>query len=184
MEQLKLRYYGDPVLRKKGALIEQFDDQLRELANAMIEKCHELNGLGLAAPQVGKSLALFITNCPVPGPDDKWIPGQVRVFINPKILEVSEEKDTREEGCLSIPNLYEAVERPIAVRVKYQDLDGKELIEEYSGLEARCIMHENDHVNGVLYIDRIKGKRRKLLNPILDAIKMKYSSENFDNPPP
>lgn len=171
---LPLAYYGNPILRKKGARVEGIDDALRKLINDMVDTMNKYDGVGIAAPQVNHSLALFVTNAPKEGPDDTWLQGEVRVFINPKILEVNDELNIHSEGCLSIPKLYLDIERPTRVKVEYTNVNGERLTQEFSGYEARVILHENDHINGVLFIDRIKGKIRKEIEPKLRLIKDKH----------
>lgn len=172
--KLPIAYYGEPVLRKKAARVEQINEEIKQLVFDMIETMKDLNGLGLAAPQVHKSLAIFIIDVPLPGPDDTWIPGEVRVFINPKVYDHSKETWVMSEGCLSIPKIYEDVVRPTTVTVEAMDLDGKTFVETFTELQARAILHENDHINGILFIDRIHGEKRKKLEPMLRAIKQKY----------
>ncbi|CCB85881.1 peptide deformylase [Parachlamydia acanthamoebae UV-7] len=173
--QLPLAFYGDPILRKKCARVEQIDSQLKQLVNDMVETLEAHRGIGLAAPQVHHELNLFITKVPIRYKNGKEDSGNLHVFVNPKILAYSEEKNRYTEGCLSIPNVYAPVERPLSITVQYTDLDGKTCVEDFSGLEARCILHENDHINGVLFIDRIKkGNERKQLDPLLKQIKKKY----------
>ncbi|NGX42644.1 MAG: Peptide deformylase [Chlamydiae bacterium] len=172
--KLPLAYYGDPMLRKKGVAVEVIDDEIRQLVRDMVDTMIEHNGIGLAAPQVHRSLDIFITAAPNKQPDGSWKPGELRVFINTKILFVSEEKESTSEGCLSIPTLYAEVVRPVKIRIHATDLDGNEFEEEFSGLEARDILHENDHVNGVLFVDRIQGKERKEIEPKLREIKKTY----------
>ncbi|MBS4169167.1 peptide deformylase [Parachlamydia sp. AcF125] len=173
--QLPLAYYGDPILRKKCARIEQIDHQLKQLVSDMEETLEAHRGIGLAAPQVHHALNLFITKVPLKNTYEEEIPAKLRVFINPKILAYSQEKNICAEGCLSIPNLYAPVARPISISLQYTDLEGKIWIEEFKELEARCILHENDHINGVLFIDRVKkGNERKLLDPLLKQIKKQY----------
>lgn len=175
--KLPIAYYGNPILRKKCKEIEAVNDEIRQLVQDMIETLIEHNGIGLAAPQVNHSLRLFITAVPIEQPDGKWLPGKLRVFINPKILWVSESLEFHSEGCLSIPKLYAEVERPVKVKIQATDLDGNLFEEEFAGLEGRCILHENDHINGVLYIDRIHKKERKKLEPALQEIKKKLNSK-------
>lgn len=174
----RLAYYNDPVLRKKGVKVEEITDDIRQLVQDMTDTMRNNNGIGLAAQQVNLALNLFITEAPIPVPVDdrhvRWEPGKLRVFINPKILKHSEEQWSYEEGCLSIPKLYRAIPRPIAVLVHATDLDGNEFEEEFTWLEARTIMHENDHINGVLFIDRLHGKARREVEPLLNDIKKKY----------
>ncbi len=172
--KLPLAYYGDPVLRKKTTRINAINDELRQLVADMIETMHAANGIGIAAPQVHHSLSLFIICVPTEGPDDTWIPGKLYVFLNPKIISVSEELWEHVEGCLSIPKLYGKVTRPLKVKVEYTDLEGNRLTEDFSGLEGSAVMHENDHINGVLFIDRMKGKERQEIEPLLREIKKKY----------
>lgn len=173
---LPLAYYGNPILRKKGARVEGIDDKLRQLVNDMVETMMKYDGVGIAAPQVHQSLLLFVTNAPKEGPNDSWLPGVLRVFLNPKILSVSEETNIWSEGCLSLPKLYLDIERPIRVKVEYTTMDGERRTDDFSGYEARVILHENDHINGVLFIDRLKGKARKEIEPHLRLIKMKHES--------
>lgn len=178
--KLPIIYYGNPILRKKCARVDAITDEIRQLVADMIETMRAAdNGIGLAAPQVGRSLAIFVTEVPVPvkaeGEQEvRWLPGKVRVFINPKLINHSEEQWDRGEGCLSIPKVYGEVIRPVKVTVSATDLDGNEFQEEFSWLEARAIMHENDHINGILFIDRMHGKKRKELEPALNAVKKKY----------
>lgn len=173
--KLELAYYGDPVLRKKATRIEGIDDDLRQLVQDMIETMEAFNGVGLAAPQVSRPIAIFLAKIDILGPDGKWTPGHLRVCINPKILRVSEEEWEWSDGCLSIPNLWRNITRPIAIDVEYTNLEGERIQESLFGSEAWCFMHENDHLNGVLWIDRLKGKARQEIEPFLREIKQKYS---------
>lgn len=172
--QLPLAYYGDPILRKKCRRIEQIDDKLKQLVSDMEETMLIHNGAGLAAPQVHFSLALFITNVAEQAGPDEWMPGATRVFINPKILEYSNDEWLRGEGCLSIPEVFGHVYRPLHIKVEATNLEGSIFVEKFSGLLARAIMHENDHINGVLFIDRVRGKERQELESELRAIKKKF----------
>jgi peptide deformylase len=172
--KLPLAYYGDPILRKKGSPVTKFDNELAMFVTNMVDTMNAHNGQGLAAQQVYQPLNIFITHVAIEGPNDTWLPGDLRVFINPKIIKYSEEVWIWPEGCLSIPKLYEDVMRPFNITVTAQDLNGKEFTEEFRGHQARAIMHENDHINGVLFIDRIHGKRRKEIEAILRNIKKTY----------
>jgi len=171
---LPLAYYGNPILRKKCRRVEHFDVSLKQLIKDMEETMHAHDGIGLAAPQVKADLALFVTQVPVETGPDTTSPGRFRVFINPKILEHSDEEWLRGEACLSIPKVFGTVSRPMRIKVEATDIDGKTFIEEFSGLEARAIMHENDHINGVLFIDRVKGKERQEIEAELREVKKKY----------
>lgn len=174
---LKLAYYGNPVLRKKGEPVKEITDEIRKLVADMLETMHTEDGIGLAAPQVFKSLALFVTCVPNYVDEKTVIPGVERVFINPKILSYSDVTDNLTEGCLSIPKLYGHVIRPIKIVVEAMDLDGKIFTQEFVNYEARCILHENDHINGKLFIDRLDSEERQLFEPKLREIKKKYSSK-------
>lgn len=171
--KLPLTYFGNPILRKKGAKVEKFDQELRQLVADMEETLEEHSGIGLAAPQINRSLRLFITKVPIPTEDKEgeWEEGPLLVFINPILSNPSPEKWVYSEGCLSIPGIYTDVERPYKITVEAQDLEGNTFKETYQGLQARCIMHENDHINGVLIIDRINGKKRQEIEPLLKKIK-------------
>lgn len=159
---------GEEVLGEKCQPITKFDSGLRVLVDAMFETMAEADGVGLAAPQVGVSIRLFVIN----------IQGvEKRAYINPQIIETSIETDISEEGCLSIPGVWHDVQRPARVTVQAQDIEGKVFTVKAEGLLARAIQHESDHLNGVLFIDRLsdeekekmvkayekrtKGKRRK-----------------------
>lgn len=165
--KLPLAYYGDPILRKKCPPVAAITDEIRQLIKDMEETMRAHDGIGLAAPQVHRSLAIFITSAS-DDPDDE---GVTRVFINPKILNYSAEEWPRGEGCLSLPQIYGVVVRPLTITVEATDLEGRRFTEEFTGLPARAIMHENDHINGVLFIDRIRGKERQQLEGDLHKLK-------------
>ncbi len=173
--KLPLAYFGDPVLRKKTVPVEDINDTIRQLIIDMTETMEANDGCGLAAPQVHQSLALFITCIPRYVDDDTVLPGKLKVFINPKIVAYSPETWECQEGCLSIPGIRETVSRPLKVTIQATDLEGNPFIEEFVGFDAHVVMHENDHINGVLYIDRLPPRRKKELEQHLKAIKKKYS---------
>ncbi len=139
----------DPVLREVAAPVEAFDDGLRALAQDMLETMYEAPGRGLAAPQIGLGLRLFVM-------DVAWKEGEPEpyVFVNPVVVEASDERVTREEGCLSIPGRTSRVTRPAEVALRWQDLDGAEREGRFDGFAATCVQHEIDHLDGVLCIDR------------------------------
>ena len=176
--KLPLAYYGDAILRKKGVPVKEFNDELKQLVNDMIDSMNAYDGMGLAAPQVHKSLMLFITCVPQPDAEGKYHPGTViKVYINPKLSLPSQEKWFMDEGCISIPKLYGNVERPVKITVEAYDLEGKPFTEHLIGLDARVVMHENDHINGVLYIDRLSEEEKRRLEPSLREIKKTYSGK-------
>lgn len=153
MALLPIRLYPDPVLRQETTPVEVFDHELRELIDDMIETMHAAPGVGLAAPQVGRSLRLAVVDASA-GED----PEALHVLINPEIVE-QEGVDTDLEGCLSIPELTDKVERPARVRVRAQGRDGESFELAAEEFEARAICHEVDHLNGVLFTDRLRGLR-------------------------
>lgn len=175
--KLPLAYFGDPILRIKGKHIPIIDDTIQKLANDMIETMEAHNGCGLAAPQVHHSLSLFVTCIPRFLDDESIQPGKVRVFINPKILSYSKEMWICDEGCLSIPGLTECVSRPLEINIQATDLSGQQFEETFTEFDAHVILHENDHVNGVLYIDRLPSKRKKEIEAHLKTIKKKYHNK-------
>ena len=145
---------GDEVLREKAALISDINEEIAELAAKMIEILDTGIGVGLAGPQVGVRKRIFVTKAP----------GDIsRVFINPEIIFTSQEQMKYEEGCLSIPGVYADIERPLAVTVQAWNLKGKHFRIENDDFLARIIQHENDHLNGILFPDRLQEKKRERL---------------------
>lgn len=142
---MKIFKLGEDVLRQKALPVEHINDDIRSLAEQMFTAMQENNGIGLAAPQVGMSLRLFVVDTG---------DGVKRVFINPQIIETSEKTSLYEEGCLSIPKVYEKIERPEKVKVQAFDEKGTPFTLDADGLLARVIQHEYDHLDGVLFIDR------------------------------
>ena len=160
----KIVIYGNPVLRMKVSEITEFDDSLQFLAGDMIETMQEAEGIGLAAPQIGESLALCVVNCELIEEGN-----EPKAFVNPVIYD-SDGEAMREEGCLSIPDISEEITRAETIKIRYQDLKGNEHDEECECMLARVLQHEVDHMNGVLFIDRISPMRRKLLSKKLKQI--------------
>lgn len=174
---LPIAYYGESILRKKTVPVKEFNEELRQLVVDMFETMNAKNGIGLAAPQVFRSIALFVTCVPTYVDEHTVIPGVEHIFINPKILSYSEENDTQREACISIPQLSGYVTRPLKIVVEAMDLEGKTFTQEYMDYEARCILHENDHINGKLFIDRLESKERQDLEPKLRELKKKYATK-------
>ncbi len=139
----------DPVLREVAQPVTEFDADLRALAQDMLETMYDAPGRGLAAPQVGLPMRLFVM-------DVAWKEGEPdpQVFVNPEVLGTSEDRVTREEGCLSIPGRMSRVSRPAEVALRWQDLDGEWQEDTFDGFAATCVQHELDHLDGVLCIDR------------------------------
>lgn len=174
---LPLCYYDDPILRKKALAIEKITPEIKQLAQDMIETMiHQNNGVGIAGPQVGKLLRIFIIRDEFAQPDGKWSFGPSEVMINPQLSQPSPEIVVMSEGCLSIPGIHSDVSRPASIKIRYQKLDGEIVEEIASGFRARVIMHENDHLNGVLFIDRLSAGERAKLDSHLRVVKQKYKN--------
>ena len=155
MSVLPIRLYPDPVLRAQCAPVEEFGPDLTRLVTDMIETMHEAPGVGLAAPQVGVELRVAVVDATA-GMD----PEAVRVLVNPRVVD-SAGVDTDTEGCLSIPDFTEKVTRPATVRIAATNLEGLAFEMDAEELEARAIQHELDHLDGVLFVDRLRGLRRQ-----------------------
>ena len=169
---LQLAYYGDPILRKKAKEVEKIDDEIKKLVENMIETMRAKNGLGLAAPQVKQSLRIFIIDSGETSAD--YIPEKeavIEVYINPVITNPSDKQVFMNEGCLSLPGVYEEVLRPENITVEAMDIEGKHFKKELSGLHARAVMHENDHLNGTLFVDRVRAKKKRSLEDSLRTLK-------------
>ena len=175
MPSLPLRYYGDPVLRKRAEEVTVFDEELKKFAQDLIDTVYAHPAAGMAAPQVGKSLRIFASRNFYVRPDGYYEYTDVDVYINPKITILGDELEDDMEGCLSIPGIREYVIRPKKVRIEAVDMHGKPIVHELEGYKARNILHENDHINGVLFIDRIDKKARNKIDPVLRSIKKKYN---------
>jgi peptide deformylase len=148
-----VRRYGDPILRTKARAVDTFDDALRAEVERMGRLMHDSIGIGLAATQVGVAHRLFVYRVEPDSP--------VQAVINPEIEWSSRDQEWMEEGCLSLPGVHVEVERPVHVRVRAQDPWGEPILVEASGLEARVIQHETDHLDGVLILDRTTRDQRK-----------------------
>lgn len=172
--KLPIAYYGDPILRKKCRRVDTIDDDIRQLVVDMEETLIAHDGCGLAAPQVKRDITLFLIKDINKNEKGEWVYDPTSVYINPKILEHSDEEWTRNESCISIPKLHGSVTRPLKIKIEATNLEGERFIEELVELKARIFLHENDHINGVLYIDRVKGKERLTLDPYLRQIKKQY----------
>ena len=151
----QIRLLGDPVLRERCREVDTVDDEVRELVEDLRATMYDADGIGLAAPQVGVPLRVFVYDAR----EEEHLPG---VLINPRIVESS--GSVREsEGCLSIPDLTELVERHERVVVEGLDADGRDVRLDADGLLSRCLQHESDHLDGVLFFDRISPLKRRML---------------------
>ena len=173
---LDLTYWDNPILRANCQSVEKITDEIKQLVQDMIETMDAKNGVGLAAPQIGKDLRIFVIREPIENPDDTISLGEPQVFINPNLTNPSKDLEIMTEGCLSFPGLHLDIIRPLSITVEAMDLDGKNFKQDLVGYKARVIMHENDHINGKLFIDRVNPKLRKKIEPDLKKIKAQYST--------
>jgi len=162
--------YGDPVLKRKGAEIDKDYPELQELIANMFETMYAAHGVGLAAPQVGLSIRLFVIDASPFSDDDPALEGFKKVFINAEMLEEVGEKWSFSEGCLSIPEIREDVNRYPDIRIRYVDEHWKVHEENFSGLAARVIQHEYDHIEGKLFTEKLSPLRKAMIKSKLEAI--------------
>jgi peptide deformylase len=177
--RLSILQYGDPILRAKGKRVEKIDDRIRGLAQNMIETMHAANGVGLAAPQIGESLQLTVldvsqvedrpSTMKVNGKDLDPQSAMPLVLINPQI-DLGGETEMGTEGCLSFPEITGEIERAKSITVRAQNLDGEPIELETTGFLARAIQHEVDHLNGILFIDRMSSATKTSLSSKLKRL--------------
>ncbi len=176
----------DPRLKQISARVERFDNDLRALVADMFETMYDAPGIGLAAVQIGVPLRVLVIDLQPDDPDAEpeectahgghshahqptlKVP---RVFINPEILDPSEDHAIYSEGCLSVPEIYADVERPARIRARWQDIDGKPQDEEIEGLLATCLQHEMDHLEGILFIDHLSRLKRQMVLKKLEKLR-------------
>ena len=167
---LPIYLYGQPVLRKVAQDITPDYPNLAELINNMFETMYNAEGIGLAAPQIGLDIRLFVIDLEPLAEDNPKYNGFKKVFINPQILERTGDMVSAQEGCLSLPGINETVNREFKIKIKYFDENFNEHIEEYDDFFARCIQHEYDHIEGILFIDMISGIRKQLIKSKLNSL--------------
>ncbi len=151
----------DPRLKTVSEPVTEFNDELKTLIKDMFETMYDAPGIGLAAIQVGVSKRVLVIDLQESAP---------RVFINPDIVDASDELNTYSEGCLSVPDQYADVERPAIITARWQDEDGKQHEEQIDGLLATCLQHEMDHLEGILFIDHLSRLKRKMVLKKLDKL--------------
>lgn len=156
-DNLKMCHYGNPVLRRKTEPVTEFNGELRDFIDRMADMLYEQNGVGLAAPQVGVSQKIVIIDLSFGEEVDRILP-----LINPEILS-GEGECSIEEGCLSVPKIFEQVTRPERILFKYQDLGGKRIEADADGYLARVVQHELDHLEGILFVDRLSTVKKTFL---------------------
>jgi peptide deformylase len=177
---LKIVHYNDPILRKKGAPVTAFNAALRKLAAEMTETMHAAEGIGLAAQQVGHAIQLCVIDLRPAEAKFRWSYDGARLplelfmplaVVNPEVLAVPEPETVYEEGCLSFPQIRGDIYRPDEITVKFKDVTGHAHVLQCDGLLSRCVQHEVDHINGVLFIDRMEKDVLALLEPELKALR-------------
>ncbi len=162
--------YGDPLLRQQAVDIDKNYEGLPELIENMFETMYFSDGVGLAAPQIGMSIRIFVIDATSYADEEPELENFKKAFINPVILERTGDEWSMNEGCLSLPEIREDIVRPETVRIKYMDEQFNEHDETYSGFAARVIQHEYDHLEGTLFIDLLNPLKRRLLKARLTAI--------------
>lgn len=170
---LPILIHPDPRLKKVAAPVTDLSDDLRQLADRMLTTMYEAPGIGLAAPQVGIGTRLIVLDCEKA---DDATPRPL-VMFNPQVVASSDEMNTYDEGCLSIPDVYADVTRPEAVTVRWIDLNGAEQEETFDGLWATCVQHEIDHLEGKLFIDYLSGLKRQLITRKMVKLKRDRARE-------
>lgn len=173
-----LIYFGNPKLRKKSVEVTSITEEVKVLVSEMIEVMDAKKGVGLAAPQLGEHLRIFIIRPEIVLPNNEITLGPVEVFINPRLFDPSKETHTMAEGCLSIPGIHVEVIRPIAISIEALDLNGNKISFRAEGFKARELMHENDHLNGVLFVDRVSDELKKEIEPFLRNFKKRLKPKN------
>lgn len=177
---LPIVHYNHPVLRKKGVKVAAFDPALAKLASDMVDTMHAAHGIGLAAQQIGQAIQLCVVDLRECEADFAWEYDGARpplelfmplALVNPEVVPVAKPTAISEEGCLSFPDIRGDVERPDEVTVKFQDLQGVPHTLRCNGLLARCVQHEADHLNGILFIERMAKDVLAALEPQLKALK-------------
>ncbi|TVR79952.1 MAG: peptide deformylase [Saprospirales bacterium] len=162
---------GQAVLRKEAERISPDYPDLKELIESMWDTMYNAKGVGLAAPQIGRSIRLFLVDTEQTYAEDEMSKGICQVFINAEVLETDGAPWSYEEGCLSIPEVRAKVDRPESVLIRFQDENFQEKTERYDGINARVILHEYDHIEGVLFTDLISPLKRRMLKRKLNKIK-------------
>jgi peptide deformylase len=174
---LPIRYYGHSDLRVKAKEVDKITPEIVQICEQMLAKMLSLdNCIGFAGPQLGILLRIFVIREEKFLPDNQYYFGEPEVIINPVLFDPSAEMETMVEGCMSLPNLHVEVSRPKTIHVRYQNLKGEFIEEKLTDFRARMFMHENDHLNGVLHIDRMDPKKRKAIEPLLRELKRKYNN--------
>ncbi len=173
MTRRNILIHPDPRLKKVCAPVAEVTDDIRKLADDMLETMYDAPGIGLAAPQVGVTSRMFVMDCV----KDEESSAQPMVLINPEVIWESDARSVYDEGCLSIPDQYADVERPAEVKVRWLGLDGKTVEESFSELWATCVQHEIDHLDGTLFIDHLKPLKRQMITRKMVKLKKELARD-------
>lgn len=165
----EIRKYGDPILREVAHKVEKVDDEILEILDNMVETMYSTKGVGLAAPQVGISKRIFVCD---------QGDGVIRKIINPVITPLTDTLIDCEEGCLSVPGIYKKVQRPEKIKIEYMNEKGEEVTEEVEGFLAIIMQHEYDHLEAVLFVDRISPIAKRMISKKLQNLKKETLREN------
>lgn len=157
-----IKIYGSNELRKVSKPIVEITDEIKEILNNLVETMQNVKGVGLAAPQIGIDKRMFVIDVG---------DGNIRKVINPKIIELSDEIESNEEGCLSIPGVYKPVKRAKYIKIEYTDVNGKVVVEEATELLARAFQHEYDHLEAILFVDRVSPVAKRMIAKKLQLLK-------------
>jgi peptide deformylase len=163
MRHKDIRLFGDPVLRTETEVVEEFNDDLKQFVSRLVQVMMEADGIGLAAPQIGDLRRIFVIGLPVKDENGNEKGRKIIVAINPEIVEESEETSVMEEGCLSIPEIYEEVTRPKQITLRYQDIEGNTQEITADDTLSHVVQHENDHLHGVMFVDHLPALKRTML---------------------
>ncbi|MEM9715724.1 MAG: peptide deformylase [Pseudomonadota bacterium] len=172
MALLPILIHPDPRLKTKCVDVTDFDDALKAFSEDMLETMYDAPGIGLAAPQVGVTKRVLVMDCTAKDDDPDPM-----VLVNPKVIAASEEMSVYEEGCLSIPEQFDNVERPAEVTVEFQDLSGQTVTRDFDGLWATCVQHEIDHLDGKLFIDYLSRMKRGMITRKMQKLKRERAAE-------
>jgi peptide deformylase len=165
--------HPDPRLKKPCAPVATVTDDIRALGADMLATMYAAPGIGLAAPQVGVLSRVIVMDCV----KDPELPARPMILVNPEVTWASDEMNTYDEGCLSIPDQYAEVDRPAVVSVRWMDLDGTTQEETFEGLWATCVQHEIDHLNGKLFIDYLRPLKRQMITRRMEKLKRERARE-------
>jgi peptide deformylase len=176
--RLPIAYYGEPILRERAKEVEKIDDEILSFIKDMVDTINALpSTAGLAAPQVFRQLRIFLLTVVEKADDGSYVYNEEappEIYINPKLSNPSEEVEAYPQGCFSIPHVYAPVIRPFSIDVEFLNEKGETIKKRADGPLAQAVMHENDHLNGVLFIDRLTPKERKRIDSMLQKVKKEY----------